>query len=421
MCPLDWDVIYPQLPKRFVEILKIRFWGTSEAFFKLGQPNGQTGVQAILERFLVDLTTFSSERLIYEAGADLGPGLEQRRPAPRVYPGGVLDLDKIAEPTEIQRAQAQANRAAARKKIERERLSAAIQHVRQTEPDVTEHAAKIVALSAIKKCDKLVLGRDHRLFLADGTEVSAGEITDDHHGITLRDPQEPGYDSGRCVAKILAGRNGITIHSFAYGKRVYTVESSSEIKKTDKLRSGPEDSSDSAIPKPQLEIEAGSIHDTAETVLHNFAAETDPRSRIYAQGNSNGYTLVRVLRPVDGKHSRYLSIADGNDVLEPLTVDSLQCEINRKFEIFKVVEGKDGPDFRSIDCPAALAKHIMSLGRWPQLPILRGLSYNPLLTKTGEVISAARLPRRNRYICCNLNPAISRSQLPPQNRMLRQR
>jgi hypothetical protein len=150
---------------------------------------------------------------------------------------------------------------------------------------------------------------------------------------------------------------------------------------------GPEDSSDSAIPKPQLEIEAGSIHDTAETVLHNFAAETDPRSRIYAQGNSNGYILVRVLRPVDGKHSRYLSIADGNDVLEPLTVDSLQCEINRKFEIFKVVEGKDGPDFRSIDCPAALAKHIMALGRWPQLPILRGLSYNPLLTKTGEVIS----------------------------------
>jgi hypothetical protein len=152
--------------------------------------------------------------------------------------------------------------------------------------------------------------------------------------------------------------------------------------------SEPEDSSDSAIPKPRLEIEAGSIHDAAETVLHDFAAETDPRSRIYVQGNSNGYTLVRVLRPVGGIASRYLSIADGNEVLEPLTAESLQCEINRRFQILKVSAGKNGElQYRRIDCPAALARHLMAMGRWPQLPILRGLSYTPLLTKTGEVIS----------------------------------
>jgi putative DNA primase/helicase len=139
--------------------------------------------------------------------------------------------------------------------------------------------------------------------------------------------------------------------------------------------------------KSRLDILAGEIEQAANTVLAHFGSAADPRDRIYAQGNSQGHTLVRVLKTVIGIESRYLHVSKDNDVLDPVIPESLQWEINRAFEIFRWIE-KDGvPVEKRVDCPATLPKQILAMGRWPQLPILRGLSYTPLLTKTGEVIT----------------------------------
>lgn len=146
--------------------------------------------------------------------------------------------------------------------------------------------------------------------------------------------------------------------------------------------------------KPEIILCAGRITEAANGVLDHFAKAEDPRSRIYAQGNSQGYILVRVLKTVTGTEGRYLHVSKGNDVLDPLTPDSLQWEINRAFEVTRMApkgrpdeNGMQAFESKRTDCPATLPKQILAMGRWPQLPILRGLSYTPLLTKTGKVIA----------------------------------
>ncbi len=138
--------------------------------------------------------------------------------------------------------------------------------------------------------------------------------------------------------------------------------------------------------KPRLDIRVGELHQIANKVLAHFASVTNPRNRIYAQGNSQGYSLVRVLKTAAAIESRYLHVSQDNDVLDPLTADSLQCQINQTFEIYRWTEKDDVSVEKRADCPANLAKHILAMGRWSQLPILRGLSYIPLLAKDGEII-----------------------------------
>lgn len=207
--------------ERFVEILKIRFWLKGYAFFKLANPNKQTGVMALLERFLIDLTVFSAERLIFETGAALGEGLEQRRPDPNVYPGNIIDLDAIPEPTEQERAIAEANRAKARTKLRAEQHRLAVKHL--TSEGLTRDQAEKEAQRRIYECENGFLRPSHKLFLADGTVITAGELNETHVGVELFDPQEPDYDGGRVVAKIFWTKSGVVISSFAHGQKKYRV------------------------------------------------------------------------------------------------------------------------------------------------------------------------------------------------------
>lgn len=138
--------------------------------------------------------------------------------------------------------------------------------------------------------------------------------------------------------------------------------------------------------KPRLDIRSGQIEQAANTVLSHFGSAIDPRNQIFAMGNSQGQIFVRVLRTVTGIENRYLHVSKGYDVLDPVTPESLQWEINRTFQIYRWVEIQGTPTEKRVDCPASLPKQILAMGRWPQLNVLTGLSQTPLLTKTGEVI-----------------------------------
>ena len=93
--------------ERFRDLLKVRLWLAGHGFCKLATQNQQTGVCAILERALVDLTVFSPERLDYVAGALISTGAPfyQDRPAPALHPGCVLDLDAFPDVTDEERSQ----------------------------------------------------------------------------------------------------------------------------------------------------------------------------------------------------------------------------------------------------------------------------------------------------------------------------
>jgi hypothetical protein len=75
---------------RLLEWLKVKLWRAGTGFCKVATPNAQTGVAAIVERALVDLTVFSPERLDFVAGALIAKSapFSQDRPAPTLYPGG---------------------------------------------------------------------------------------------------------------------------------------------------------------------------------------------------------------------------------------------------------------------------------------------------------------------------------------------
>jgi hypothetical protein len=139
--------------------------------------------------------------------------------------------------------------------------------------------------------------------------------------------------------------------------------------------------------KPRLDIRAGQIEQAVNTVLSHFGSATDPRNQIFAMGNSQGQILVRVLKTVTGIENRYIHVSRGCDVLDPVTAESLQWEINKSFEIYRWTEVNGVPTEKRIDCPASLPKQILAMGRWPQLNVLTGLTQTPLLTKTGEVIT----------------------------------
>jgi P4 family phage/plasmid primase-like protien len=207
---------------RFVEILKARFWLSGNAFHKLATLNAQTGVEAILERFLLDMTVFSPERIIFESGANLSEGLEQRRSEPKIYPGEVLDLDAVCYPTEIEIKEANRNRINDRQVLEKNRLETTVEAI-QGKEGVERHIAVKRAKKLISELERGILNPLHELFLANGETVMAGELTTEHAGLQLKDPQEPDYRGGATVAKIYKGQSGFTINSFAHGQRVYTI------------------------------------------------------------------------------------------------------------------------------------------------------------------------------------------------------
>jgi phage/plasmid-associated DNA primase len=212
----------------FAQNLKTLFWAAGRGRFMLANPNKQTGVSSVLERFPIDMCVFSPERLVYEAGAILPLELEQRRGNPIAVEGAVLDLDAIV-PSKAQSKIGKEAKHEAHQAIHQKRTTQTIAHIRKNDPTVTGEALGALAKEAVFNTDRRVLSVDHILHFEDGTEIAAGDLTKELHlGKKLRDPQEPDYDGGRCCAKVipLTG-GGVGISSFAHGECQYQIANDS--------------------------------------------------------------------------------------------------------------------------------------------------------------------------------------------------
>jgi hypothetical protein len=212
--------------KALKELLEVRQWATGHGHIHLSRDGKQ------LERTVFDLSVFAPERLVFEAGADLGEGLQQRRPDPVAVEGHALDMSRLPLPSVAERERAsQAKRAA--KEATRERA----EQVRAAY--VQAEAKKLVAQRSISQdeADRIVLQRTEAGSLDDGDvlvftdkggreEQLVGYVLDrieQYVGRPMCDPLEP--EKGPSKAMILRGPGGQPyIHSHVHGGRRFTFE-----------------------------------------------------------------------------------------------------------------------------------------------------------------------------------------------------
>jgi hypothetical protein len=213
--------------ERFADLLKVRLWLAGHGFCKLATQNKQTGVCAILERALVDLTVFSPERLDYVAGAliDSGAPFYQDRPAPELHAGGVLDLDAFPTLTDEERVQYAALVTEAKERLAPERRARVRAHITTATPALPDAEVEQEVTRHLDRAERGELAPGHRLYFNNGTTLTAGELAaaEALDGRRLADPQEPTYRQGEDA--VLHWRGGDwRVVSWAHGiKKVYKL------------------------------------------------------------------------------------------------------------------------------------------------------------------------------------------------------
>jgi hypothetical protein len=185
---------------RFREILKVRLWLAGYGFCKLATPNAQTGVAAVLERAIVDLTVFSPERLDYVAGAIIDPGAPfyQDRPAPELRPGSILDLDALPDVTPEERAEYARRVAEAHDQVAPARRAKVRTHITTATPALPEAEVEREITTRLDRAARRKLAAAHVVHFSNGTALRAGELASAPalDGQRLADPQEPTYRQG---------------------------------------------------------------------------------------------------------------------------------------------------------------------------------------------------------------------------------
>jgi hypothetical protein len=212
---------------RFREILKVRLWLAGYGFCKLATPNAQTGVAAVLERAIVDLTVFSPERLDYVAGALIDPHapFSQDRPAPELRPGSILDLDALPDVTPEERAAYARRVAEAHDRLAPARRAKVRTHITTTTPTRPEAEVEREITTRLARAARRELVADHVVHFSNGITLTVGELAKAQvlDGKRLADPQEPTYRQG--ADAVFHWRQGDwRIVSWAHGvMQVYTL------------------------------------------------------------------------------------------------------------------------------------------------------------------------------------------------------
>jgi hypothetical protein len=212
---------------RFRELLKVKLWCAGLGYCRLATANRDTGVAAILERALVDLTVFSPERLDYCAGAEIDPDAPfyQDRPAPELHDGIVLDLDALPAVTDAERQEYAQRLAAAKDRLRPPQRETVRAYLTAHAPDLprAEHEQEITR--RITQAEHGALAPEHRLHFPSGA-ITAERLTtragQPFDGRRLRDPQEPDYGPSQAVFHWRGGDWRIV--SWAHGvRKVYRL------------------------------------------------------------------------------------------------------------------------------------------------------------------------------------------------------
>lgn len=184
---------------RFKALARVRLWLAGTGWCKLTTPNRHTGVAAVLERCLVDLSVLSPERLDYVAGALISPNAPfyQDRPRPTVHPGQVIDLDTLPDVSREEQHKAAQLIAEAKARIAPERHRLVHDHIRQYNPALPDVEVTAEVTARIAQAERGKLPADFSLYFhRRATILRVRDLTASLDGCRLADPLEPTYRDG---------------------------------------------------------------------------------------------------------------------------------------------------------------------------------------------------------------------------------
>lgn len=188
---------------------------------------------ALLKRTLVDVAVFSPERLIFEAGAVLGEGLEQRLPAPEFVCGELATLDtrkvKPLTPNEEQQLLHQERVAKTSDKIILEINARKKDLILDLVTTKRNEGVKITARQAEKIVDAKAnyqLTYDDVVVFESGEEVTVAQLLFNPEPFDKQaclDPLRPDKGFGRTLFYANTDTNNPMINSFVEGGRIYRL------------------------------------------------------------------------------------------------------------------------------------------------------------------------------------------------------
>ena len=374
---------------RFVELLKIRLWNAGYGFCKLGTPNAQTGVTAVLERAAVDLMVFSAERLDYVAGARIAKNAPfyQDRGEPRLIPGAILDLDAFADVTPAERQDYEARLAAAKAALAPARFQTVTAAIEGTEPDLPADQVEVLARARLQHQDEGWLTHDFLLYFFHRKKaVAVTGLSADFDGKRLADPAEPTYRDG--TDAIFHWRQGDwLINSFAHG----TVKTYR------------------AVPSPPPDPDEEDMQDllqraAADADLHHNGQTADGRPEIVLSTDMTDVTAAAAdaLRHMPGaplvyqRARRLCVIAYGGDPPPwlrrapdlPVIADASAAHLRERMsEAARWVKlDKRTRKYEPVLPAAWVVETLLGRTRW-DFPVLEGIVCSPTLRPDGQVLA----------------------------------
>lgn len=338
--------------KRALQTLAQRLWLADHAWIKVSRSGRK------LKRTLVDLALANPVQPDFAAGAACTLPLEQRSQQKRIGQGGPLNSVTAipsltpAEETRLTEIYATAEAAAEPEaQTMRERWlvaygERAVHHAASINISLSEEDKRSIHEVAVEALNKRVLGGSFLIKLADGSEVSVGDILKDparYHEVLCYDPLEPGYDDDRVVGKIFTTKTPC-IHSYAHGGQTFTL-----LRQQTDVEWLNADSAISVQATLATLRSAGSFYDYGNTLVHVEEAD------------------VHVLTPATAVH--YLGS---------------QCRF------WQLKLRRDGEPVRvNCDPPEKLVKQMVDLGARRDLRKLLATSDVPIILPDGKVVASS--------------------------------
>ena len=315
-----------------------------------------TRAGTLLERTIIDASVWQTNRLDFAAGAMCSPPLEQRRGAPKVFEGELLDtaaalpdlteaeIADLAAAKESARDDAQPDVAIARSEyieVEAEKL------LEKTGVDLTEETLEQAKRTIGRALDTGVLAGDFIITLNNGVEVNIGEVLDTpskYHGLLTLDPLEPEYNGRKVVGRLYLIGGGANLYSQAHGGKNYRL-----------------------IRQPRK-------------IQHNKGTT--------AETGRNTLEYLRQLPDVFDMNSQLVVVQDGN--ARGQNIHSFSYWLGGVAQFYCVKKTPKGELYEeALDPPQQMLNQLLAIGEGRRLKQLEAVITAPVMTKQGRVINRA--------------------------------
>lgn len=330
------------------KILFKRLWLNGHGYYDISKAG------SYLERSPIDAAVFQPSRLDFAAGSHCIAPLEQRPVATEIHEGQPLDTRSVLPELTAKQQKALAEikiQAKAPYADEVTEIRAIFSHdkaianlTKQGITKPTDDQLTAAKNNVLRALSMDVLAGDFIITLADGKQVTIGEVLDDpehYHGAITKDPLEPDYNNHSNTGKLYIQGQSPRLHSQAHGGKTY------------KLMRQPR----------RLEHITGKMTDTTLKTLRLMQALPD----YYDMGD------------------QLVSVKDGNII--PFSEPLLEHELGAIAQYWQWQKNDKVKYERLIDPPAKVIRQILSMHKRRNLKPLNAVINAPTITYDNHIVS----------------------------------